>query len=152
RDPGTVPCTGPFRLLSLTKAMSEARAYRHGTESGLSRSVLALRTRLGGVAGNALAYLLLGLGAVVMIVPFLWMISTAIKPEGEVFLFPPEWIPHPIVWSNFSDALAKFPFVNASVNSVLVSSLSTLGQLLSCSLAAFAFARHRFPGRDVIFA
>jgi multiple sugar transport system permease protein len=132
--------------------MSGARAYREVTEGGLSRSVLVRRAPLGRVAGNALAYVLLGLGAVVMIVPFLWMISTAIKPEGEVFLFPPEWIPHPIVWSNFSDALSKFPFVNASFNSLLVSSLSTLGQLFSCSLAAFAFARHRFPGRNVIFA
>src|SRR5205085_2973097 len=120
--------TGPFRLLSLTEAMSEARTYPEVTESGLSRSVLVRRARLGRVVGKALAHLLLGLGAVVMVVPFLWMISTAIKPEGEVFLFPPQWIPHPIVWSNFSDALSRFPFVNASVNSLLVSSLSALGQ------------------------
>jgi multiple sugar transport system permease protein len=132
--------------------MSEARAYPSVSEGGLSRSALVRRARLRRLMGKALAHLLLGLGAVAMVVPFLWMISTAIKPEGEVFLFPPEWIPHPIVWSNFADALSKFPFVNASVNSLLVSSLSTLGQLFSCSLAGFAFARHRFPGRNVIFA
>ncbi len=118
----------------------------------VQRRATARRRPLSRTLGDAVAYLLLGTGAVIMVVPFLWMISTAIKPEGEVFLFPPEWIPHPIVWSNFADATSKFPFVIASFNSVLVSSLSTLGQLFSCSLAAFAFARYRFPGRDVIFA
>jgi multiple sugar transport system permease protein len=131
--------------------MDGAQTFPQVTDE-VKRRAVARRGPLGRVLGDAMAYLLLGIGAVIMIVPFLWMISTAIKPEGEVFLFPPEWIPHPIVWSNFADATARFPFVIATFNSVLVSSLSTLGQLFSCSLAAFAFARYRFPGRDIIFA
>lgn len=131
--------------------MDGMQAYPQATGE-LDRRTGVRHALLGRRLGDAIAYLLLGIGAVIMVVPFVWMISTAIKPEGEVFLFPPEWIPHPVVWSNFADATAKFPFVTASFNSLLVASLSTLGQLISCSLAAFAFARYRFPARNVIFA
>jgi ABC-type glycerol-3-phosphate transport system permease component len=132
--------------------MSNVRLHSEAARGGTSGMVAVRRVRVGRVLSDALAYILLSVGALVMVVPFLWMISTAVKPEGEVFLFPPQWIPNPILWDNFTEATAKFPFVLASFNSLLVSTLTALGQLISCALAAFAFARYRFPGRNVIFA
>jgi len=132
--------------------LRDAQAQATAVDASLNHAAGARRARRGRLLGDTLAYLLLGVGALAMAVPFLWMISTAVKPEGEVFLFPPQWIPSPILWSNFSEATDKFPFINASLNSLLVASLNTLGQLFSCTLAAFAFARYRFPGRNAIFA
>jgi multiple sugar transport system permease protein len=132
--------------------MSDIDVYPDVVEGTATPAVMVRRTAAGRHLGDALAYVLLALGAVVMVVPFLWMLSTAVKPEGEVFLFPPQWIPNPILWSNFTAATSEFPFVIATFNSLLVSTLSAFGQLSSCTLAAFAFARYRFPGRNIIFA
>lgn len=101
---------------------------------------------------KVLAYLVMVLGALVMIVPFLWMISTALKEPGQVFQMPPQWIPKPAVWANFSRAWNSLPFGIFTSNSFKIAILSCVGTLLSCSWAAFAFSRLRFPGKDVLFA
>lgn len=136
----------------MNQAQIETNRAQIGTVGGRSRAKSVRRVHLRRAMGDALAYVLLGIGGVIMVVPFLWMLSTAVKPEGEVFLYPPEWIPHPLVWSNFAQATTEFPFALATFNSLLVATLTAVGQLLSCSLAAFAFARFRFPGRNVLFA
>ena len=99
------------------------------------------------------SYVLLTAGAATMIIPFLWMLSTALKESADVFTFPPQWIPDPVKWENFSEAwnALPVPFSRFYFNSVFVSFTVTLGQILTSSLAAFAFARLRFPGRDKIF-
>jgi multiple sugar transport system permease protein len=98
-----------------------------------------------------LAYLLLVLTAISMIFPFYWMIATSLKSEARVFAFPPEWIPSPPILDSYKYIFTELPFTTYIFNSVKVSFLSTLGTVLSSSLAAYAFARVRFRGREVLF-
>jgi multiple sugar transport system permease protein len=102
--------------------------------------------------GRLLAYLILLVVALSMAVPFLWMISTSLKTNEAVFAVPPEWLPRPPQWSNYADVFRIVPFALFGLNSFKIASLATLGTLVSCSMAAFAFARLRFPGRGVLFA
>jgi multiple sugar transport system permease protein len=104
-----------------------------------------------GLARGTLTYLLLLLGAIVFVVPFLWMLSTSLKQEGQVFTFPPQWIPSPVRWDNYVNVLTQFPFGRFFVNSLVQAVGVTLLQLTTSSLAAYAFARLRMPGRDVLF-
>jgi multiple sugar transport system permease protein len=94
----------------------------------------------------------LALPAVTMLAPFLWMLSTALMTELEMYRFPPALLPSSWKWSNFSEALTLQPFGRFLVNSLIVSGLSVAGQLIFCSTAAYAFARLRFVGRDRLFA
>jgi multiple sugar transport system permease protein len=91
------------------------------------------------------------LGAVAMVLPFLWMLSTSLKSQGEAMVYPPRWIPNPILWSNYVDVVQSFPFTIFALNSVKIALVGTVGQLISTSLAAYAFARMNFPGRNLLF-
>lgn len=110
-----------------------------------------LRGRLVLWARLLLSHALLITGAILMIVPFLWMLSSSLKTEGDVFIFPPEWIPNPVQWDNYPRTFEIVPFGQFGINSLNVAVLSTIGQLFSCSTAAYCFARLRFPGRDLLF-
>ncbi len=91
-------------------------------------------------------------GCVIMLLPFFWMLSTSLKARTDIFAdFPPRWIPRTFVWSNYKDAWTSVPFNRFYLNSVFVSVSVTLLQLLTASLAAFAFARLKFKGRDTFF-
>jgi ABC-type glycerol-3-phosphate transport system permease component len=94
--------------------------------------------------------LLLAIG-IFMLVPFAWLISTSLKAPGKEFVFPPQWIPDPVVWSNYPTALTTQPFHLYFLNTLTVGILATLGTVLTGSLVAYAFARLRFPGRDFLF-
>lgn len=98
-----------------------------------------------------LLYALLTAIALVFLLPSFWMLSTSLKPPEEVFLYPPRLIPRNITWSNYPEAIQKFPFLLYLRNSVIVTSLATLGTVLSASLVAFGFARRRFPERELLF-
>ncbi|MHB0857652.1 MAG: carbohydrate ABC transporter permease [Anaerolineae bacterium] len=102
--------------------------------------------------GMAFAYCLVGLGAISMVVPFLWMLRTSLMREGQARLFPPVWIPTPFVLDNYVEVWRRIPMGLFTLNSLKIATLSTFGVLLSCSFCAFGFSRLRFPGRDVIFA
>jgi ABC-type glycerol-3-phosphate transport system permease component len=97
------------------------------------------------------AYVALTLGGILMVVPFVWMVSTSLKQEGSVYVFPPVWIPHPLRWDNYSTLFSIVPFGSAFLNSVIIAASVTIGQILSASLAAYAFARLRFRGKNVLF-
>ncbi len=97
------------------------------------------------------AHIILTAGAFACLIPFLWMVTTALKDPGEAFLIPPKWIPWPVYWSNFVDTWEALPFGKFLFNSVFVTLSITLGQLICCSLAAYAFARLHFRGKTVIF-
>ncbi|MGQ9629203.1 MAG: carbohydrate ABC transporter permease [bacterium] len=90
-------------------------------------------------------------GAVICIIPFLWMLSTSFKTPDEVLLFPPKWIPSEIQWGNYWEVFAQMPFLTFFKNSATVTLLGIVGQLLSSSLVAFGFARMRFPLRNALF-
>ena len=107
--------------------------------------------RLARLTGSALLHGILILVALSMIVPFIWMISTSLKDFGQVFNIPPNWIPDPVVWENYPDSLNALPFGRAYWNSFYIAAIVVSSQLLTCSMAAYAFARIEFPFRDVIF-
>jgi len=96
-------------------------------------------------------YILLILGSIVSLVPFLWMLGTSFKDAANVFLDPPQVWPKPWLWSNYQQAFQKLPFAIYTLNTVQITAISMFGQILSCSLVAFGFARMRFPGRDKLF-
>lgn len=101
--------------------------------------------------GGAVLHLVLLLGAMTMIVPFLWMISTSLKDYSQVFNIPPNLIPNPVIWSNYPDSFSALPFGRAYWNSFYIAAIVVTSQLLTCSMAGYAFARIRFPGRDIVF-
>jgi ABC-type glycerol-3-phosphate transport system permease component len=90
-------------------------------------------------------------GTVVLSVPLAWLLSTSLKLEGREFVVPPEWIPNPIVWENYPRAMTTLPFYLYFWNTLIVTLGSLSGTLLTASMAAFAFARLRFPGRGFLF-
>ena len=88
---------------------------------------------------------------VVFAAPYIWALSSALKPEGQLFTYPPQIIPHPITFANFSTLFGSFPFARWLLNSVIITSLYVVGAVVSCSMAAYAFARLHWPGRDLMF-
>jgi len=101
--------------------------------------------------GDYFIYAVVVLGAFTMVLPFLWMVSTSLKSGAEVLAIPPTWIPHPVRWVNYVHTWNFLPFGRLFTNSLKISGLHVFGALLSSSLAAYGFARFRFPGRDFIF-
>jgi len=91
------------------------------------------------------------LGSTVMVLPFLWMVSTSLKAPGFIFRYPPQWIPDPVVWKNYMDTVRAMPFGRFYLNSLFVAVSVTALQIFTSTLAAFAFARLRFWGRESLF-
>jgi multiple sugar transport system permease protein len=102
-------------------------------------------------AANTVTYgLAIALG-ISMLVPFLWMVSTSLMDEFEVFRFPPRLVPSDPVWSNYPNALTAAPFARFFLNSAIMSLFIVTGHLFTAATAGYAFARLRFPGRDKVF-
>ncbi len=125
--------------------------FKGQNEKHLSLAESKRRKKKRDITWKALWIFILSLGAITMLVPFLWMLSTSLKEAGAVFTFPPQWIPSPIVWRNYIDAWRAVPFGRFYLNSIFIALCQTVGVLLTSSLAAFAFARLKFPGRDKLF-
>ena len=106
---------------------------------------LGKRVRLG------IAYLALGIGSLWALVPFLWMISTSLKTDSQVLVYPPAWIPSPVAWGNYPQVMKLVPFARFLVNTAVVAVTVTVLELITSSFAAYAFARLRFPGREKLF-
>ncbi|GIO16329.1 sugar ABC transporter permease [Cohnella xylanilytica] len=96
-------------------------------------------------------YLLLVCGGVVFMIPFVWMLSTSLKGSAGLFDIPPKWIPEPVQWRNYVDAVLAFPFWNYTVNTLIITAANMAGTMISSSLVAYAFARLRWPGRGAWF-
>ena len=95
--------------------------------------------------------LLCGVG-VLLLTPFAWLLSTALKAESaDLFAYPPQWIPDPIVWSNFVKAWNILPFMRYIFNTFYIAIATVLLKLFFCSLTGYALARMRFAGRQFIF-
>lgn len=100
---------------------------------------------------RTLAFVLLCVISAAILFPALWMISTALKPDTQVYASPPIWIPDPLMWENFAKAWSLAPFTRYFINTSLFTLAVVFGTVLSCSLAAYGFAKLRFPGRDFLF-
>ena len=89
--------------------------------------------------------------AVLLLAPFAWLLSTALKAESaDLFTFPPQWIPDPIVWDNFAKAWNILPFVRYLLNTFYIAIVTVMINLVLSSMTGFALARMRFAGRQVI--
>lgn len=112
---------------------------------------IAMKRRRRTSIGDILLFILMAFIALIMVVPFFWMLITSFKENGQVLIFPPQWIPNPWRWDNYSYAWSAAKMGLYFRNSAIVTVLITIGQTVTCSLAAFAFSRLEFKGRDTIF-
>jgi multiple sugar transport system permease protein len=86
-----------------------------------------------------------------MLMPFVWLVTSSLKPQIQIFQYPPQWIPDPIMWSNYSEALTIKPFFLYFQNTLIIVVLNIIAVVGSASFCAYGFARIRFPGRDFWF-
>jgi len=103
------------------------------------------------LARQGLLYAILVVSALFMIVPFLWMLSTSLKADQYVLTMPPQFFPRPLTLRSYTRLAELFPIGRMFFNSLFVAILTTLGQLLTSSMAAYAFARMRFRGSGALF-
>lgn len=94
---------------------------------------------------------LLILGAIFVVLPFVWMILTSLKTLTEATQIPPKIFPEKLQWSNFKEAAQTLPYGKFYFNTIVYTIVTTIGQLVFCSMAGYAFARIDFPGRNIIF-
>jgi len=115
---------------------------------GRERSALTLAQN---VLKPMLVHGLLILACLAMALPFIWMVLSSFKAQPEMFTFPPRLLPRAWLWHNYVDTVEAMPFGWFTYNSSKIAFLNVVGQSLSASLAAYAFARLRFPGREFCF-
>jgi multiple sugar transport system permease protein len=101
---------------------------------------------------KVIAFILLCAISAAVLFPTLWMLSTALKPDTQVYANPPIWIPDPLRFDNFAKAWSLAPFTRYAINTSLYAVAVVFGTVLSSSLAAYGFAKLRFPGRNLLFA
>ncbi|MEJ7655380.1 MAG: carbohydrate ABC transporter permease, partial [Chloroflexia bacterium] len=127
-------------MANLTEARPAARvreAQSHVSRRKLTQSVLSH------VALIALS--------IVFLTPFLWLLSTSLKPDRQIFAFPPVWIPNPPTLRNYQTGLNFIPFWIYLKNTLIYCGLSIVGTIISSSLVAYSLARIRWPGRNILF-
>ncbi|SDF27425.1 carbohydrate ABC transporter membrane protein 2, CUT1 family [Fontibacillus panacisegetis] len=96
-------------------------------------------------------YLFLSAGLILNLAPLAWMLSTSFKPGSEVFRFPPKWIPDSLELVNYKKVFSMIPFERYYLNSILSALLITFITVLLCMMAGYAFAKMKFPGRNILF-
>lgn len=100
---------------------------------------------------NSIIFVLLFIGAVFMIGPLLWMLSTSFKDKQDVFALPPVWIPSPFHFDKYKEIWEAGPLLSGIRNSLIIAVTVTVVGTFTSSLAAFSFAKLRFPGKNKIF-
>jgi len=125
------------------------------TQLASSRAVAvekqARRTRFRRAPGYVAAYIILLLGVVVSLFPYFLALTTALKPPDQIFSSAPWTLPNPVTWQNFIDVMTKYNFLAYAWHTLIFATILTIGQLIFSTLAAYAFARMEFPGREQIF-
>ncbi|MBS4219145.1 carbohydrate ABC transporter permease [Bacillus sp. FJAT-49711] len=101
---------------------------------------------------RVIVYVILIAGSIVMLFPFAWLIRSSLMGTAQIFTFPPEWVPSPFMWSNYSESLTIVPFHKYFFNTMTIELFAVCGVLFSSTVSAYSFARLRWPGRDIIFA
>jgi len=89
--------------------------------------------------------------AVLFLLPLIWMLSTSLKPDSQLFQWPPVWLPNPVLWSNYAEALRFFPFLTYLKNTLIMSVLAVTGIVLSCSLGAYGMTKIDWRGGRILF-
>lgn len=100
---------------------------------------------------HTIIYVIVTFLAAVILVPFFWMVSTALQADGDIFAWPPQWIPDPPQWHNFVEAWTAMPFNRYLFNTIFIVVLGIVAELISATIVAYGFARFRFPGSGLIF-
>jgi multiple sugar transport system permease protein len=100
---------------------------------------------------NILGYILLVCLGIVFLIPFFWSLSSSLKNDTEIFVFPPVWIPTNALWRNYPEALAYMNFGHLLRNTLLVALLNTIGTIFSSAFVAYGFSRFRFKGSNLLF-
>jgi ABC-type glycerol-3-phosphate transport system permease component len=118
-------------------------------QPSLRRSALGIRQTA--VVLKVITYLLLGVLSISFVLPFLWMVSTSLKLSQDVFTYPPSFFPNSFEWENYPKGWNVLPFDTFLVNSLIVTLSNVAGNILSCALVAFGFARLKGRGRDFLF-
>ena len=116
-----------------------------------STAVVMKKKKSSAVLRRVLLYIVLILIAVIMVVPFLWMLSTSLKTQYDAVKIPPVWIPDPPRWENYVKLFTEQPMFQFMLNTIKIVFFVVLGQLFFSSLAAYSFARISFTGRNVVF-
>lgn len=116
-----------------------------------STAVVMKKKKSSAVLRRVLLYIVLILIAVIMVVPFLWMLSTSLKTQYDAVKIPPVWIPNPPQWENYVKLFTEQPMFQFMLNTIKIVFFVVLGQLFFSSLAAYSFARISFKGRNVVF-
>lgn len=101
--------------------------------------------------GQVSLFVILVVLGITMMMPFVWMLSSSFKFNNEIFVYPIRWIPDPIRFSNYEKVWTEIPFPTYYFNTLKVSVIVTLGQIFTCSLAAYSFSKLEYPGRDKLF-
>ena len=102
--------------------------------------------------GKFLGFLIVGGGGLVMLLPFLWLVSSSFKAANKIYVFPPQFIPDPFRWQNYIEVFSAVPVLLYTQNTLLITVFATIGTVFSSVVAGYAFARLRFKGRDTIFS
>jgi multiple sugar transport system permease protein len=109
------------------------------------------RRPIGFYARRGLQYAVMIALSAIFLLPLLWLISSSLKQQSEVFAYPPVWIPNPPQWDNYVQALQRAPLLNWLKNTSIITGMTIIGNVLSSSLVGFGFARLRFPGKNALF-
>ncbi len=104
-----------------------------------------------GKPANILKHIILLSGAVIMVLPFVWMLSTSLKPPHEVLSWPPQLIPNTFTGENYVKVFETAPFARFFLNSILMASISTISILVTSSVAGYVFAKFKFPFKNLLF-
>ncbi len=100
---------------------------------------------------TAATYTGLGIGALLVVGPFLWMLSTSLMKIDQIYVFPPRWLPSPVQWANYAKIFTIIPLGRFFANTVIVTAAVIVARLVVTTLCAYALARLHFPGRDLFF-
>jgi multiple sugar transport system permease protein len=100
---------------------------------------------------NLIIYILLIIGSLMFILPLFWALSSSFKSDYQVMQYPPQWIPSPLRWQNYPEALTYVPFWRFALNTLFIAGVAICGNLLSCTIIAYGFARLRAPGKNFLF-
>ncbi|MGQ9555999.1 MAG: carbohydrate ABC transporter permease [Anaerolineae bacterium] len=132
--------------------LSEAHSLANRARLSKVRSVSWYSTKqFRQIIHHVVVYVLLSLGAVSFIAPFLWMVSTSLKDPKSVFVFPPQWIPKPVIWRNYVDAWTVLPFTLFLRNTCIITFHNIVANVISSAVVAYSFGRLRARLRDALF-